>query len=165
EGWQDDFISVVAIGAEKPNRESRAKIAKGPEALNPAAIRVPAIPGDYEVVYGIVPGNKIIARAPIQITQPTASVDAPDQVKIGEDFEVSYQGDGFKGDRVVVVAADAPDGKMWGYGVRYGFPAKQGETTGLVRSRFITEPGTYEARYITGLQHQVIARDTLIVTD
>jgi Ca-activated chloride channel family protein len=165
DGWQDDFISVVAVGAEKPNRDSRTQLAKGADALNPAAIRVPAIAGDYEVVYGIVPGNKIIARAPIRIISAEASVDAPDSVKIGEDFEVSYRGDGFKGDRVVVVAADAPDEKMWGYGARYGFVAKAGETTGLVHSRFITEPGAYEVRYITGMQHQVLARDTLIVTD
>lgn len=165
DGWQDDFISVVAVGAEKPNRDSRTKLAKGADALNPAAIRVPAIAGDYEVVYGIVPGNKIIARSPIRITTAEAFVDAPDTVKIGEDFEVGYNGEGFKGDRVVVVAADAPDAKMWGYGLRYGFAAKAGETTGLVRSRFITEPGAYEVRYITGMQHQVIARDTLTVTD
>lgn len=165
EGWQDDFISVVAIGAEKPNRDSRARLSKGADALNPASIRVPAIAGDYEIAYGIVPGNKIIARLPIHITMAEASVDAPDSVRLGEDFEVSYSGDGFKGDRVVVVAADAPDQKMWGYGVRYGFAAKLGETSGLVRNRFITEPGIYEVRYITGLQHQVLARDTLTVTD
>lgn len=165
DGWQDDFISVVAVGAEKPNRDSRTQLSKGADVLNPAAIRVPAIAGDYEVVYGIVPGNKIIARAPIRITSAEASVDAPDSVKIGEDFEVGYSGDGFKGDRVVVVAADAPDEKMWGYGARYGFVAKAGETTGVVGSRFITEPGAYEVRYVTGMQHQVIARDTLTVTD
>jgi Ca-activated chloride channel family protein len=166
EGWQDDFVSIVEPGAEKYNRDSVGRLAtRAGESLKPAPIRVPAIAGEYEVVYGIQPGGRIIARQPIKVTRAAASVDVPERVKLGEDIPVSYAGDGFAGDRVVIAPAETPDLKMWGYGVRYGFVAKEGETTGTVRGAAVSEPGTYEVRYVTGLQHQVLARDTIIITE
>jgi len=108
----------------------------------------------------------IIARTPITVTRAEASVEAPDTVRVGEDFEVAYSGDAFKGDRIIVAPAETPDIKMWGWTPAYGFVARQGETTGTVRgSKAIPKPGVYEVRYVTGLQHQVLARDTITVTE
>jgi len=33
------------------------------------------------------------------------------------------------------------------------------------RSKAIAAPGIYEVRYVTGLQHQVLARDSITVTE
>lgn len=164
--WENDWLSVVETGAAKSNRDSTAKLSKAGEALKPAPIRVPAVPGEYEIVYIIQPGQRIIARTPITITKAQASVDAPATVKAGSDFSISYSGDGFKGDRVVVVNAETPDNKMWGVGTRYGFPAREGETQGNVKADAIRAgPGEYEARYVTGLQHQVLARDKFTIVE
>lgn len=166
EGWQDDFISIVEPGAEKYNRDSVGKfITRDGEKLNPAPIRVPAIDGEYELVYGIQPGGRIIARQPILITRAAASVEVPESIQLGGDIPVSYTGDGFGGDRVIITPADTPDSKMWGVGLRYGFAAKAGETAGVVRGSAVSAPGTYEVRYVTGLQHQVLARDTITITE
>ncbi|MEX6632184.1 vWA domain-containing protein [Hyphococcus lacteus] len=167
DGWADDMISIVEPGAEKFNRYSVAKLAtRAGEVVNPVAIRVPAIDGEYEIVYGIQPGPRIIARQPMTITRANATVDAPDTVKAGTEFTVKYSGDAFGGDRVVIAPADAPDSKMWGYTVRYGFDAVEGETEGRVTAYPITAgPGEYEARYVTGLQHQVLARDKFTVVE
>lgn len=165
EDWQDDYISVVEPGAEKFNRDSWAYISKGGAALNPAPIRVPAIEGRYELVYIVQPGKRIIARQPIDITRATATVDAPDVVTAGEAFEIAYSGDGFAKDRVVVVSAEFPDLKMWSIGTNYGFAATGEGTTGTVAGRVITEPGEYEARYVTGLQNQILARDRFRVVE
>jgi Ca-activated chloride channel family protein len=165
-GWEDDFLSVVEPGAEKYNRDSTAKlINRAGEALNPAPIRVPAIGGEYEVVYGLQPGGRILARQAITISRAKATVDAPDSIKLGEEIVVHWSGDGFAGDRVVITAADYPDIKMWSTGVNYGFSAVAGESTGTIRAKAVSEPGVYEVRYVTGLQHQVLARDTITVTE
>lgn len=166
DGWQDDFLSVVEPGAEKYNRDSTAKlVTRAGETLNPAPIRVPAIEGEYEVVYGIQPGGRIVARLPIKITRAEASVDVPETARLGEDIPVTWSGDAFKGDRVVITPADTPDTKMWGVGVNHGFATNAGETTGSIRGKAVQTAGVYEIRYITGLQHQVLARDTITITE
>lgn len=54
---------------------------------------------------------------------------------------------------------------MWGVGVNYGFVAQAGETTGTVRGKAVQVPGIYQVRYVTGLQHQVLARDNISITE
>jgi len=162
--WQDDFISTVKPGMEKYNRDSRGRIStRSGDPVQPASLRIPAIEGDYEIVYVISPGNRIMARTPITITRAEASVDAPDTVRAGEDFTVAFSGDGFAKDRVVVVKAQTPNEKMWGYGQNYGFAATADGSSGVISGTRISEPGSYEVRYVTGLQHQVLARDKLTV--
>jgi len=164
--WQDDFISTVEPGAEKYNRDSWDKIAnRAGDVLQPATIRVPAIEGDYEIVYVMAPGNRIMARTPITVTRALATVEAPDTVRAGEDFTVAYSGDGFAKDRVIVCKTDTPDAKMWGYGPNSGFVASADGTSGVIKGTRVAEPGEYEVRYVTGLQHQVLARDKLVVVE
>ena len=165
--WKDDYISVIEIGAAKYNRDSWVNFTRGKPENGKINIRVPAIEGDYELAYYLNPGDTILARQPIKITQAKASVDAPDSVKAGTDFQVKYSGDAFKGDRIIICPEDTPDNKMWGWSANYGFFAKDGETTGTVRGGYkaTKKPGKYEARYVTGLQHQVIARDKFTVTE
>ncbi len=167
EGMDNDVISVVTVGATKSNRDSQVALnRREDEAENRIRLRVPAIAGSYELVYVLHPGAEIIARAPITIDQAQASVDAPDQVKAGSSFTVAYSGDAFAGDRVVVVPADMPDNAMWNRTPRYGFVAQADGTSGTVTSYPIQGgPGVYEARYVTGLQHQVLARDQFTVVE
>lgn len=166
EDWQDDFLSIVEPGAEKYNRDSTAKlVSRAGEILQPAPIRVPAIEGEYEVVYGVQPGGRIIARSPISISRAVANVDAPGSMKLGEEIPVTYSGDGFAGDRVVIAPSESPDHKMWGVGVNYGFPAEPGGSSGTIRSKAVAKAGEYEIRYVTGLQHQVLARDSITIVE
>jgi len=163
DGWDNDQISAVEAGAERINRDSNTR----PDAAGePVSLRLPAIPGEYELAYFLQPGAKVLARHPITITQAQASVDAPDTVRAGESFTVRYTGDGFAGDRVVIAPADEVDTKMWSYTVRYGFAAQEGGGEGSVTDYPISAgPGEYEARYVTGMQNQVIARDRFTVVE
>lgn len=159
--WQDDYVSIVTRGAEKYNRDSWAKLV---ERGQPARVQVPNIEGDYEIAYFLQPGQRVIARQPITITRAPASVDAPASVKMGEDFDVAFSGPGYKGDRIIIAPAAEPDSKMWGWTARYGFHVANGnDGKGTVKNYAFAEPGEYEARYVTGLQHQVLARDTFTV--
>jgi len=168
EDWADDMVSVIEVSASKTNQDARYGLSRIVQDDGSYQFRVPAIAGDYEIAYFLNPGSRIIARNPITITQAEATVDAPASVKIGEAFNVSYSGDAFKGDRVVICPADTPDNKMWQWGINYGFIAQDGETVGTYSESKSTKnlkPGDYEARYVTGLQNVIIARDKFTVTE
>ena len=120
----DDFISIVEPGATKYNRDSNAKLYGRDGAFNPVNIRVPAQEGAYEIAYVLNPGQRIISRTPITITRAEASIAGPETVKAGDAFEVSYTGEGFDGDRIVLVPAGTPDDRMWQWGGNYGFFAE-----------------------------------------
>lgn len=166
EGWENDQISIVKPGAKRLNRKSFAATARGGKPENPVKLRLPDTPGDYEVIYLMQPGNAVLVRDVITASPAAASVDAPDEIKAGESFSIAYTGEGFAGDRVVVVPIDQPDKKMWTITARYGFAAKPGGGTGTVSSYpTAAGPGVYEARYVTGVENLVIARDKITVVE
>ncbi|MEO1573331.1 MAG: VWA domain-containing protein [Pseudomonadota bacterium] len=164
---EDDFVSIVPEGAIKPNRDARIGLTKAQAGDGGFRMQAPNIEGNYEIVYFLHPGTEPLARHPLVIRRATASVDAPDTVKVGQPFDVTWQGPGYRGDRVVMSPADSDDRKAWGVGTRYGFAVPEGETQGVgqVRNDRYPEPGEYIVRYVTGLQHQVLARDTLSVVE
>lgn len=170
DGWEDDGISVIEPGAVKTNSDSRYGLSRVRQDDGSFSIRIPAKPGDYEIAYFLNPGAEVITRRPLTIEPAQATVDAPATVKIGEAFDIAYSGDGFAGDRIIIAPADAEDSGMWGWGTRYGFAAKEGETSGTVEAHrteymFRKGPGEYTVRYVTGRQHLTLARDTMIVTE
>ena len=169
-GWEDDMLSVVRVGAERTNADARYNLSRIRQDNGSYAARIPAVAGEYEIAYFINPGSRVIARRPISITQAQATVDAPATVVAGEAFDVNYSGDGFRGDRIIICPADTPDEKMWQWGLNYGFAAESDGTSGTYseaqsKRRLIGKPGAYEARYVTGLQHLVIARDKFTVAE
>lgn len=166
--WEDDVISVIETGALKTNAKSRNSLSRMKQEDGSFEIRVPDIAGEYEIAYFLNPFSRVIARKSLTIEQADATVEAPASVKVGEAFEVRYSGEAFSGDRIIIAPADTPDNKMWGWSANYGFFAKAGETVGTYRAVQSTknlEPGEYEARYVTGLEHIVLARDAFSVTE
>lgn len=166
--WEDDVISIVETGADKTNAKSRNSLARMKQADGSFEIRVPDVAGEYEIAYFLNPFSRVIARKAITVEQADASIDVPASVKVGQAFEVRYSGEAFSGDRVIIAPADTPDDKMWGWNANYGFFVKAGETVATYRAAQSTknlEPGEYEARYVTGLQHIVLARDAFTVTE
>lgn len=167
ESWQDDYLSLVTPGATKYNRDSWGSLKGSEDGGQTLQFQAPNIDGDYELVYFLAPGDKPLSRNPVKVTRAQASVDAPETVKAGTDFTVSYTGPRYRGDRIIVAPASVEDAKMWGWSSNYGFFVKEGETEGTVRGGFkaTKEPGEYVVRYVTGHQHQTLARDTLTVTE
>lgn len=164
--WEDDYVSFITPGATKSNRDSVAYLGRANAGDGTLELQAPNIDGAYELAYFLRPGDKVLSRQPVTISRAEASVDAPAIVQTGTNFSVSFTGPGYSGDRIIVTPVDVPDLKMWGWGVRYGFGVG-GETsgTGEVRNYDFKQPGEYLARYVTGKQHQVLARDTFIVTE
>lgn len=166
-GWEDDVIYVIPAGSSKINRDSWTRLKqRDGSAADPVTIQMPNLPGEYEYAYFLFPGTKVLARAPVKVTLAHATLDAPETGKMGEPFQVSYTGPAYKGDRIVITRADTPDSKMWSVTPRYGFFASDNQGTGTVRAdAFRGGPGEYEVRYVTGLQHIVLARDPIRIEE
>jgi len=158
DGAADDWLSVTTPGG-RFSRDSFVALKPG----TPASLRVPGTPGAYELIYVVNPGREVIARRPLTVTPSHATVSAPASVEAGSAIEVAFSGRGFAGDRVVLVAADTPDDKMWGVTANAGFAATSGATSGTIAARLTQRPGTYELRYVSGQGHRVLARQAIVV--
>ncbi len=151
-GWtgpnaEGDYIAFVKPDGTAGEERQYAYAREG----SPARIRVPGEPGAYELRY-VHPagGGAILARATVEVAPATASLDAPAQAVAGTEIAVAWTGPGAEEDWIGVapaaaVAADYSTG--W-------TPAGQGSP---VRLRLPANPGTYELRYVSGLDPRVLA--------
>jgi Ca-activated chloride channel homolog len=158
-GWSgpdygSDYISIAEVGADDGSYEAYAYTGNG----NPARFDAPTAPGAYELRYVANDNGKaVIARAPITITEVTATLAAPASAASASTLAVGWTGPG--GDRDLITIARPDDGdrqhETYAY-VREGDP---------VQIRVPTLPGDYEVRYqLDGADKRVIARQPLTVT-
>lgn len=159
DGFENDIISIVDVGTQKINREAMALRTVRGVVQPDFSVQVPNVPGDYEVAYFLEPGRQFLSSRPLKVTQAPATLSTPQQISVGEEFDVQYNGPNYKGDRIVVVPANRPAEKMWNITPRYGFLTKAQTGSGTV-SAYPTQagPGEYEVRYVTGFQHHILAR-------
>jgi hypothetical protein len=104
--WTGPENAGDRIGLRKPGGPlfadyAFAEIARSIE--NTVLLRAPDEPGTYEAVY--VTGESELAVAQVTVQPPSATLDAPDEVKGGLDFFVVWQGPGNQADRVELVKA------------------------------------------------------------
>ena len=118
----------------------------------PLNIRVPAIPGDYELRFILRSDKKaIIARQPLTVTPQTATLDAPASAPAGSTIEVAWTGPNVNNDYITIARADQPAGDEETY--EY---CSQGSPMTL---KMPATPGDYELRYIMrGTSKEIIAR-------
>ncbi len=100
-----DFISIDVAGA--------ADAAYGPYAYaqaNPAKIRAPETAGDYLVRYHMGgSGYRVIASAPLKVSETVAELSAPDHVDARSDILVQWTGPGHPNDFVSIDRAGSDD--------------------------------------------------------
>lgn len=85
-----------------------------------------------------------------------ASLDGPDEVEAGADFEVSWTGPDGQGDYITIVALGATEWTDEPY-----FYTSGGSTGTLVAS---TEDGDYELWYVRGDDEEILARRPITIT-
>jgi Ca-activated chloride channel family protein len=120
---------------------------------SPLKVRAPSEPGTYEVRYILGHGDKLLAKAAIEIKGVGASLDAPPVADVATAFEVAWQGPGNKEDYISVARPDQRSGSYVNYTyAREGSPLKV---------RAPSEPGTYEVRYILGRGNKLLAKTTI----
>lgn len=160
-GWIDvpwtgpsaDGDSLCVVRASQPPAAylERTLVKQG----NPARVRLPGDPGTYEVRYVLGRGNRILARNSIVVEDVTATVEAPDAVNAGADFEVRWSGPAYTEDAIAVATAIQPPTANLGSRTIRG--------TGPLKLRAPKAPGLYEVRYVLGHGRRVLAKTVLKV--
>ncbi|HEY8383078.1 MAG TPA: VWA domain-containing protein [Microvirga sp.] len=124
---------------------------------NPVKVRVPGEPGEYELRYVSDATGAILARARITAAPVTATLTAPATGTAGSSVSVSFTGPNADEDWVGLAKpgaeASSYEQGVWQY-------ATQGSPASL---RLPAEPGTYEIRYVSGLDPKVLAKATITV--
>lgn len=146
-----NLVTIVEKGAPE-GKYSDYKYARSAKAT----LSVPEKPGEYEIRY--LEGQQpyaTLARQTLVVEPVTATLDAPDEVKAGAEFAVTWSGPANRQDFVSLAAAGTDQRSYVGY--RY---TRDGPSLNL---RAPDEPGEYEIRYQTGQAYAVLASRPLVV--
>jgi Ca-activated chloride channel homolog len=138
--WQgpnnrSDWLTIIAPAAAPSVYASYVDAING----SPARLNAPLEPGAYELRY-VAGGREVLARTPIMVTAVTASIEAPESVVAGAQFEISWQGPNNHGDWLTIVKPDAA-AQMYG---SYA-DAPNGSPASLTAP---TVAGDYQLRYV-----------------
>ncbi|WDI32955.1 VWA domain-containing protein [Hyphococcus flavus] len=149
---QGDYITIVEKGAENGKFGTYSYTRQG----DPAELRMPVEPGEYEIRYMLGRPIRTLASVEITATAAEATLVAPEEVVAGSEFSVEFTGPpAGSGDWITIVKPDARDNKFTNY--HY---TKQGSPGSL---RAPLEAGDYEIRFVQG-NKKVLARKPITVT-
>lgn len=144
-----DRITIVAADAPEDAYGDYLRVGNAVSG----SLQAPAEPGDHEVRYLLVSGDRVVARTPIEVVEKTLEVEAPATVTAGSNFTARWSDVVHPRDKVTVVPADAPDDADDEY-LRTG-----NASSGTLDAP--AEPGDYEIRYLLNADGQAIARTSV----
>lgn len=145
-----DYVTIVAEGTERWSNEDYFYTTEG----TPAELIAPVKTGSYELWY-VTGTDAIMLRRPIAVTAFTVTLDAPDSVDGGAQFEVSWTGPDGPQDYITIVAAGSAPGT---YG-SYAYTSTGNPVT-------LTAPetaGPYEIRYQSDREDGVFGSIPIVV--
>jgi hypothetical protein len=150
---QGDFVSIDAVGAPDHVYGPYAYPSRG----NPLTLLVPTTSGKYEIRYHVgASGYRVLARAPLTVTDVAATLEAASTVEVGGSLKVSWKGPNNQGDFISIDPDGAPD-RTYG---NYAYPAKGNP----VEVRAPDQPGNYLLRYHLANSYRVIGSVPLKVS-
>ncbi|SHM42467.1 Ca-activated chloride channel family protein [Paracoccus solventivorans] len=141
-----DYVTIVPAGADDGAYGDYHRMEGDAEG----ELRAPAEPGLYEVRLQLDAGDRVLARAPVEVIEGDVSLNGPDRVRAETEITVSWSGVIHPRDYVAIVRIGTPDGEQSGYR-RIG-DADRGTFTAPA------EPGAYEVRYHLDHGDRVMAR-------
>ena len=142
-----DYLTVVAQNAPAGQYTSYDYTRNG----SPLRLHAPVIAGVYEVRYQSDREPGVFASLPIEVTDPNVTLEAPDSVRAGSQFQVIWTGPNGDRDYLTIVEEDASMGSYTSY--QY---TRLGQTLTLTAP---DKPGRYEVRYQSDrVQHQFATR-------
>jgi Ca-activated chloride channel family protein len=154
--WQgpdnkSDYIAIARPDQKPGSQVQYTYTRKG----SPLKVQAPSDPGTYEVRYILGRGSKLLAKTTIEIKAVSASVQAPASASVNTEFEVKWQGPGYKSDYISIARPDHRPGSY----VTYTYTHRGNP----VKLKAPKEPGTYEIRYILGRGSKVLDKTTITV--
>lgn len=133
-----DYVTIVEAGATTWTNEDYFYTADGPSGT----LLAPLEPGAYELWYVIGSDRTVQVKKPITVTAASATLEGPDTVAKGAQFEVTWTGPNGPGDFVTIVAKGADASAYLSY-----FYTHDGNPGTLTAP---DKPGDYELRYLAG---------------
>ena len=122
---------------------------------NPLTIRAPVTPGRYEIRYVMAQSDRVIGRAPVNVTAVEAAFDVADTLMVDTPVAINWTGPDNPNDYISIAEAGTGDGAYVNYErTRNGNP---------LTFRMPERPGRYELRYVMDQSDRIIARKPVTV--
>lgn len=149
-----DFILIVPADASDDTSAPRNYYFRVGDKQSDTLL-APGEPGDYEIRYRLIAGDRIMARTKVGLTEAEVELQAPDRASAGATVEVSWGNPIHPRDAIAIVPAGAdPDD--------YGDYKRVGDRTGM-QLNTPDEPGNYEIRYLLNVLGEQIAARKIII--
>lgn len=100
-------------------------------------------------------GDKVLARQDLELTAFDVTLEVPEKVKAGERFEVKWVGPNNNSDFITIVPKGTPDDQSKNY------IYTRDDNSGKLQA--LDTLGEAEVRYISGQEHRVEARKSIII--
>ncbi|MGB5448689.1 MAG: VWD domain-containing protein [Woeseiaceae bacterium] len=127
------------------------------EETDTVSLRVPGIPGDYEIRYVVDGGSRVVTSVPLKVIAVTATLETPATAGAGSSISVKWAGPANYRDHIALARPEQTSSHYMGYSYLV-------EETDTVTLRVPGIPGNYELRYVIDSDSQVITRVPLEVT-
>ena len=156
---RNDYIVIVPAGApEGTSGHSRRASSRVSDDGAPVRIQAPDALGTYEVRYVVNQSDRVLAAQEVTLTPVTATLDAPESVLPGSDFEVAWEGPVNRNDFIAIVRPDAPAGDSGD-----SRSASSRVSEGPVTLTAPDEEGEYELRYVINDSDRTLAARSILV--
>ncbi len=157
-GWSSvinarDLVTIVPSGTEEGKIENHLRVRDNLDGK----LQAPSAPGLYEVRYVLDEGRRTLAAAIVEVTEPEATISAPETVLAGARFPVSWGAPIAARDLVTIVPAGADEGTIEKH-VR----VRASQDGQLVAPG---DPGLYEVRYVLDEGRRTLAVAMVEVTE
>ena len=156
---KNDYIDIVERGFTDTNTQLSYAYTKNG---NPAELRVPGDPGEYDVRYVMrgIDGKRVMYTAPLTLTEVGATLSFPAEASVGDTLEVEWTGPDVRNDYIDIVERgfDKTNTQLAYAYTKNGNP---------VEMKVPSNPGEYDVRYImqSSTGERVLATEPLTLTD
>ncbi len=149
--YQSDYIAAADPGSKGSSYKTYSYTRDG----SPVELKLPMTPGPHEILYVLSQSKEVLARATIELTPLTATVEGPASGKVGTKVSVRWSGPAYQSDFIAIAEMGSPDNKY----KTYSYP-REGNPLSI---KLPDTPGEYEIRYVTGRDKGVLARQPIRV--